>query len=785
MNRTLTSLPLAAAAALTLCCSAAPPREIEIPYSDWSLPRGAWIEGDRLIVEIPAGEKPRNIWCGAKIPVADALANMQCVSAYVRYRAANISEPQHPWNGVKVQFVYKRASGNTEYRNVNTPRGTYDWTNAVTHVSPLRVDAVKDGVATLCLGLEECTGRAEFDLSALRIVCEDVGLTPVNQDWIVRYPLEAGNARVTSDERRVTSDREGGEGKSLVTRHPSLVTAAQRRQPLRGCMLPARATTEDDIETLHRWGATMARFQIMRRFLAVEDNQDLPEYWSWVDSRLDNLVDVLEWAHARGMKICIDLHSFPGGLRASDRETNMFFDEKWADAFVETWLRIVSRVKGHPAIYGYDLINEPKQTTFAPITYWEVQRRAAEAIRAIDPDTAIVVESNMAASPGTFRYLSPLAMDNVIYQIHVYGPMAFTHQGVASNMRKQKGQIPFWPDPSQGWTRDYLRKAVKQARLFQEKHKCRIYVGEFSAVGYAPGADQWIRDAISVFEEYGWDWTYHAFREWAGWSVEHEADNPNAEHPDKYHRVPDSPRKQALLEGFACGRAAAVAWQDAVPPATLLPATLFFAGDSTLDDHRGDESKFGSWGSNLRPFLREGCSIVNYGRCGRSTTSFRREGWWDKILEAITPGDFVVIQFGHNDQKLKNPSVATPIPDFKANLAQMADEARARGAMPIFATPIVRLTYKNGEICDPAHLDDWAEAMRETAVEIGVPVVDMRLLTRKAANEAGEEEALTWNAPDDRTHPAPKGARIYASLFLEEIRRMSLPLAGLFNYGNY
>jgi len=533
----------------------APPHEIEIPHSAWSLPRGARIEGDRLIVEIPAGEGPRNIRCGAKIPVADALAKMQCVSAYVRYRARDISEPPNPWNGVKVQFVYKTPSGNTQYRNVNTPRGTYNWTNAVTRVSPLRVAAVQDGVATLCLGLEECTGRAEFDLSALRVVREDVGLTPVNQDYRVRYPDDGMFTNQKCSQIGIATNNncdlqfvDNCEQLSFVN------NSSQRRQPLRGCMLPARATTEDDIETLHRWGATMARFQIMRRFLSVEDNQDLPEYWAWVDSRLDNLENVLKWAQARGMKICIDLHSFPGGLRASDRETNMFFDERWADAFVETWRRIATRVNGHPAIYGYDLINEPKQTTFAPISYWEVQRLAAEAIRAIDPCTAIVVESNMAASAGTFRYLSPLAMDNVIYQIHFYGPMEFTHQGVASYARKQKGEIPFWPDPSKGWDRDYIRRAVKQARLFQERHQCRIYVGEFSAVGYAPGADQWIRDAISVFEEYGWDWTYHAFREWAGWSVEHEADDPGAEHPDKYHRVDDSQRKQALLDGFRGNR---------------------------------------------------------------------------------------------------------------------------------------------------------------------------------------------------------------------------------------
>ena len=514
----------------------APTRTLPIANDAWSLPWGARIEGDRLIAEIPAEEGPRNIWCTAQLDIGDALAAMKCVSAHVRFRAENVSEPKEAWQGVKVQFMFDSPSGAGRiYRSVNTARGTYGWTNVTTRVSPLRDAAVKDGKATLCLGLEACTGRAEFDLSALHVVCEDVGLTPVNQDWIVRYPGQEG-----------FSHKEHKEHKDFVG---SVFFVANK--PLRGCMLPARATTEDDIETLHRWGATMARFQIMRRFLNVEDNQDLPEYWAWVDKRLDNLEDVLRWAQERGMKICVDLHSFPGGVRASDRDSNMLYDEKWAAAFVETWRRIATRVKGHPALYGYDLVNEPKQTSFATISYWEIQRRAAEAVREIDPVTPIVVESNMAASPAAFRYLSPLAMDNVIYQCHFYGPQPFTHQGVATNARRHNGRIPFWPDPSKGWTRDYFRERLTAVRAFQEKHKCRIYVGEFSAVGYAPGADQWIRDAIAVFEEYGWDWTYHAFREWAGWSVEHEADDPGAEHPDKYRRVKDTPRKRALLEGFA------------------------------------------------------------------------------------------------------------------------------------------------------------------------------------------------------------------------------------------
>ena len=217
----------------------------------------------------------------------------------------------------------------------------------------------------------------------------------------------------------------------------------------------------------------------------------------------------------------------------------------------------------------------------------------------------------------------------------------------------------------------------------------------------------------------------------------------------------------------------------------VLPAsaqTLYFAGDSTLNEHDGDESKYASWGSSLRPFLREGCAIVNYGRSGRSTSSFIREGWWGKIIDSLAPGDFVVIQFGHNDQKLDKPDVATPITQYRENLRRMAAGVRAKGATPVFATPIVRLTYgSDGLLVDsPPPLDDWADAMRKTAAELGVDLVDMRAMTREAANEAGEAESLTWYATGDRTHPAVKGARLYAALFLDDVRRRGLPIAGLF-----
>ena len=208
--------------------------------------------------------------------------------------------------------------------------------------------------------------------------------------------------------------------------------------------------------------------------------------------------------------------------------------------------------------------------------------------------------------------------------------------------------------------------------------------------------------------------------------------------------------------------------------------TLVLAGDSTLDEHGGDESTYGSWGSNLRPYLVSGNSIVNYGRGGRSTSSFIREGWWDRVLDAAGAGDFVLVQFGHNDQKLDDETVATPIPQYKTNLVEMAEAVRAKGATPVFATPIVRLNYSGGRISD-TRLDEWATAMREVAEDESVDLVDMREMTRQLANDAGEAEALTWYVDGDRTHPAPKGARLYAELFIDDVFSRNLPVAALFS----
>ena len=530
----------------------AAPLRLCVEKTAWTLPPGARIEGRTLIAEIAPGSATSAVHCEAPLDLSGLLGDGLGLVLTIRVRAEGVTKPAHDWNGVKFMLRYESAeTGKTHYPGASAPIGTYGWRTVTNRVNILTspIDPV-GGRATLVLGLQESTGRVEFDLDSLTLATEDVGVSPVNRDYIVRYPdpfdEEHDIRRPTADNRCQSNLLPGPSGLA-----GSPQPGGRREAPLRGCLLPPRdPVTEDDIETLHRWGATLVRYQISRNWSAVDDNQDLAEYAAWVDSCLDNIEDVLRWCAARGMKVCVDLHSPPGGKRAGDRAMNMFFEERFADAFVETWRRIATRCAGHPALYGYDLVNEPIQRVPAPFSYWELQRRAAEAIREIDPDTPIVVESNLGCVAESYRYLSPLAMDNVIYQVHLYKPYEYTHQGVWGNPFEMDGRPLVWPDPARGWTTDHLRRVLAPVRAFQKRHHARIYVGEFSAVSWAPGAENYLRDCIALFAEYGWDWTYHAFREWGAWSVEHEAIEPGRAGPSNFRPVEDSARKRALIDGI-------------------------------------------------------------------------------------------------------------------------------------------------------------------------------------------------------------------------------------------
>ena len=330
----------------------------------------------------------------------------------------------------------------------------------------------------------------------------------------------------------------------------AVVATDESGKTLRGVQLPARDTSADDFSTLEAWGATLVRYQMTRDFFRHGYGPDGYEgYRAWLEAKIDHLVSfVIPQCRKRGMKVVVDLHEPPGGRVPVLPEWSIYRNQEALDRFLDCWRMIAQRVKGNEdVVYGYDILNEPVQIRKPTTLDWfATQEAAARIIREIDPVTPIIVEANDWDSPEAFSFMRPLPFENVIYEVHVYRPNAFTHQGTASE--PQIG--PVWPDPEKGWDRDFLRTVLAPVREFEKNHGAKIYVGEFSAPAWAKGAETYLADCIALFREYGWDWTYHAFREWPGWSVEHE---PVAwgTSPDCFRPSADNPRKRVLLDGLA------------------------------------------------------------------------------------------------------------------------------------------------------------------------------------------------------------------------------------------
>lgn len=203
----------------------------------------------------------------------------------------------------------------------------------------------------------------------------------------------------------------------------------------------------------------------------------------------------------------------------------MFVDRKSSDQFLATWEKIARRYKGHPALWGYDLVNEPVQERFVEgiPDWWEIQLQATRRIRAIDPQATIFLEVDAFDNPRQFRWLGPPPFENVVYETHMYFPHEFTHQGVGEKNGGQRGAVRTrYPGTFRGGALDpgSLREYLEHVRRFQLAYGVPIFIGEFSAARWTPGAARYLEDCVELFEGYGWDWSYHSFKGASAWDLE-------------------------------------------------------------------------------------------------------------------------------------------------------------------------------------------------------------------------------------------------------------------------
>jgi endoglucanase len=428
------------------------------------------------------------------LPAASIRGRQVTLRALVK--ATGVSQPPNSWNGIKAMLTITTPSG-TSYPQVAIPPGTFDW-KVFQGEFAVPADAT---AVSLTLGLQLSSGTVAFD---------DV---QIKADTFSPY---------------WTNPTPNHKGHGLPA--------------LRGVMVDTDLN-QAYVGVLASWKVNLVRWQLGKT--TYSDALLRTDYDTILLAELAKLDAVLPALRAAGIAVVLDLHSLSEGLFASGAAQQKLID---------TWRLLAARYKtggsnsDGVAIWAYDLANEPDQAAWTEnlLNWNELAERTALAVREIDPAKTIIVES-ILGEVVRFPWLRPVRTGRVMYSFHYYRPWTYAAQGLDIAQPYTPVAYPGTIDGA-AWNRARIAADFQAVADFQNRHGVAIYVGEFSAVRWAPGGAAYLADCMSVFEENGWDWSYHAFREWQGWSAEIDAATPRGSSTPS---ATTTDRLQAMLDVFS------------------------------------------------------------------------------------------------------------------------------------------------------------------------------------------------------------------------------------------
>lgn len=291
--------------------------------------------------------------------------------------------------------------------------------------------------------------------------------------------------------------------------------APQIKPEYRGVQLGDK--TPEAVQAVLDCKANLIRYQLVTGWDSREV-KDPTSYRIWLDQELSRLDYALT---AQPDDVCgvLDLHVPPGGMSSNGTDYAMFSTdptEFWCvECFFQTWKYLVNRYKDNPKIHVYGILNEPRSQSATKVVL--LMSKTIKLIREFDQNKFIAVTGRYS-SPAGIRNLKLLDDPKLWYEIHMYDPIPFTHQGIAP---LPIGQVY----PSASNTRRYVFDILWGVRDFQLKYDLKtIFVGEFSCIKYADVLSRYkyLADLTGQFEEFGWNYCYHAWREAEVWNMETE-----------------------------------------------------------------------------------------------------------------------------------------------------------------------------------------------------------------------------------------------------------------------
>ena len=415
--------------------------------------------------------------CTDSLPI-DSLRGWKIVlSAWTK--ATGLSTPPASYNGVKVMVVIRNSDGTTSYPQLTWPSGaSYGWTRTVTPISvPSDAQWCK-----LTIGLEKVSGSVRLD--SIKIVrAANMNLPPARDTTL---PI-----------RELAPTR------------------------LRGAMIGTATVDSAAIADFGSiWRGNLLRWQ-MNAPSGETNALGRSDYETLINAEITKIDKALPICRTHGIMLVVDMHTL---------SWNMFADTAAQSRLIKTWHTLAAHFRDSAGVWGYDLANEPNEDTWHEgARFWnELADTLARTVRALDTSKVIIVEPTNWGGADGFALLRPVGslrgydIGRVVYSFHCYDPHTLTHQGIGVGYPPYGAVYPGTID-GLAWDSTRLRQAVAPALAFQQKYRVPLYVGEFSCVRWAAShsAIRWLTDFIRIIEPYGWDWTYHAYKEFDGWSVEY------------------------------------------------------------------------------------------------------------------------------------------------------------------------------------------------------------------------------------------------------------------------
>ncbi|WP_303919870.1 rhamnogalacturonan acetylesterase [Draconibacterium sediminis] len=187
--------------------------------------------------------------------------------------------------------------------------------------------------------------------------------------------------------------------------------------------------------------------------------------------------------------------------------------------------------------------------------------------------------------------------------------------------------------------------------------------------------------------------------------------------------------------------------------------SIYCVGDSTMANKEADAFPETGWCMVLDEYFNPNVEVKNHAKNGRSSKSFIDEGRWQTVLDSLQAGDYVFIQFGHNDQKKHDSTrYTTPFDTYTENLSKFVNESRQKGAIPVLFTSIVRRNFgENGKLTD-TH-GDYPVATRQVADSLNVPLIDLQKISEEWVNSLGDEaskQMYVWTDITNERYPEPR-----------------------------